>query len=331
MDQVLIPAVQIPTWRTKIAVETGVADNLLLTTWGGIGDQICSEPTLRFACDAFKNCRVSLWTEHPYFFEHIPFTKIYDAKDQPKLSDYFVMQTIVAPENLTWEFISHCVSHCVDFPSVCALRCTLPISYKAVQLPVKVSLSFKTHHAYLFDPKFVAIHAGKHWESKTFPKSWWDELLYQLKLAGKTPVLFGKEIDKNQGTVDVETKGCIDLRNILSLSESVWLLQRMNYLLCNDSSPMHMAATGKAHIGFVASAKHQDYLYHWRKNEKGIIDWAWRMQHFNKSGIWDVVDYCPNKAQTVTVDKCDPKLLESWLPDPAEMVDWVLTREVDNA
>lgn len=329
MDQILIPAVQIPTWRTKVAVDTGVADNLLFTTWGGIGDQICAEPTLRFACDTFKkSCKVSLWTEHPYFFEHLPFDHIYDGKDQPDLSKYFVMQTIVAPDNLTWEFISHCVSHCVDFPSVCALRCTLPISYKAVRLPVTVSHLFALSHRHLlFNDKFVAIHAGKHWQSKTFPKEWWDRLLDLLIIAGKTPVLFGKEIDENQGTVDVNTSGCIDLRNSLSLSQSVWLLQRMHALLCSDSSPMHMAVSGQAHIGFVATAKHQDYLYHWRYNDRSEVQWAWRMKHFNKGGIWDLVDNCPNKKETVTVDKCTEDDLKSWLPDPEEMVEWVVTRE----
>lgn len=329
MDQVLIPAEQIPTWRTKVAVDNGVAQNLLFTTWGGIGDQICAEPTLRFACDTFKKtCKVSLWTEHPYFFDHLPFDHIYGPKDQPDLSRYFVMQTIVAPNNLTWEFISHCVSHCVDFPSICALRCTLPISYKAVQLPVKVSSQFAMAHHVLQRSNYVAVHPGKHWQTKTFPKAWWDRVLSLLVYAGKTPVLFGKEVDETQGTVDVDTTGCVDLRNVLSLSESTWLLQRMQVLICSDSSPMHMAASGWAHIGFVATAKHQDYLYHWRRSHGGEIQWAWRMQHLNKGGIWDLIDNCPNKTETVTVDKCEPEQLESWLPDPEEIVSWVLSREV---
>lgn len=335
MDRIVIPATEMPAFRTFKAEQNGTLENILFTTWGGIGDQICAEPTLRFALEQFKNISVSLYTEYPELFSHLSFTNVFTPKNKPDFSKFFVFNTITNPETLVWQFMSHCVTHCVDFPSLCSLRCTLPIDYKAVKLePVpsldpfdsRKLLQIEKYMGAVDPDKCVAIHAGKHWESKTFPVEWWNEVIDLLIADGFVPVLFGKEVEEHQGTVATKTDGCLDIRNATSLTESIYLLQRMKYLICNDSSPMHMAATGRAHIAFVASAKHQDYLYHWRKNDQGKVEWAWRMKHFNKGGMWDVIDYCPNKKENVLVDKCDPELLKSWLPQPQEIIQWIKSR-----
>lgn len=319
MDKVIVPAVEIPSWRTTKALQDGVANKLLFTTWGGIGDQICAEPTLRFAIDAFKDSDVYLATENPELYSHLKFKKVYDTKKvKPIFENFLVFETIPDPKRLTFEFVSHMVTHCVDFPSLASLRCMLPMSYKSVILKPQVSLDRQQELSKYTHYRYVAIHAGKHWESKTFPKEYWDEILQILIEQGFTPVLFGKELDETQGTVDTITEGCIDLRGKTTLEESIWLLQRMQSMITNDSSPMHMAATGEAYIAFIASAKHHDYLYHWRKNQ-----WAWRMKHFNKGGVWDIISLCPNQADEVVVDKLDQNVLKSWLPEPKEVVKWI--------
>lgn len=320
-DTVNIPANQVPSFRTAVALQNKVAGNLLFTTWGGIGDQICAEPTLRFALDTFKDIDVSLATDYPELFAHLKFKKVYDLKiDKPDFDQYLKFDTINDPKSLTWEFMSHCVTHCVDFPSLCALRCTLPIDYKVVKLRPQIPDVLRGVFSVL-PPGFtfenaVFIHAGAHWESKTFPARWWEEVVADLVYHGYQPVLIGKEMAVGQGTVQINSKQCVDLRNKTTLNDTIWLLQRARFVLTNDSSPMHMAATGDAHIAFVATAKHPDYLYHWRKNEQGNPEWAWRMKDFGLGGMWDLMDHCPNKESDVLIDKVDPEILKSWLPDP---------------
>ncbi len=319
MDKVQIPGSEVPSFRTFRAIERGVEKNILFTTWGGIGDQICAEPTLRFAIDSFKDCHVSLATENPGLYRHLKFKKVYDLKKtKPIYENFLVFETIPDPKRLTFEFVSHMVTHCVDFPALASLRCQTPISYRSVILKPEVSLDRQNELKQYTDAKYVAVHAGRHWPSKTFPKDWWDSMLAELIHCGLTPVLFGKD-EEDQGTVATETKGCVDLRGITSLDESIWLLQRMQTMVTNDSSPMHMAATGDARIAFIASAKHQDYLYHWRKGE-----WGANMKHFNKGGVWDVVSHNPNQKDDVLVDKVDEDLLRTWLPQPQEVSKWIL-------
>lgn len=324
-DRIVLPAKEIPGYRTSVAVRDGVEKNLLFTTWGGIGDQLCAEPTLRFALDTFKGCTVSLASDMPEVFKHLHFHQFIDLKrERPDYSRYLVFETITDPKRLTWEFMSHMVTHCVDFPSLCALRCQLPISYKQIQywyeLPTDPDTKNELFKIVVEKEKHVLIHAGKHWESKTFPVSWWNSVYDEVVSAGLTPVLIGKDVDPSVGVVDVkiDERG-IDLRNRCSLNDTLWLCKNSASMICSDSAPLHMAAPGDAWIAFVATAKHPDYIMHWRKG-----GWAWRMKNFGKGGIWNVIDYCPNKQNTVEADKCDPELLASWLPEPKEMVEWIV-------
>lgn len=327
----IIPSMQLPSFRSTLALQRGIADKIMFKIWGGLGDQMCAEPTLRFALNHFKNCKIYLAAECPDLFNHLKFKRVFDLNhEQPIWENYFVFRTIVPPHNeLTWEFFSHCITNAVDFSSLCALRQQLPIAEKELlsvqprpKIPGLIDLAARAD-------EHVFVHAGRHWESKTFPKDWWDDVLKAIKMMGKTPVLIGANTDDNRGTVDVDVTGCLDLRNQTTVSQTIWLLQRVKVLLTNDSAPLHLAATsdptelqtGQTWIGFVATCKHPDYIQHWRKGQ-----WAWRMKNFGKGGMWDLTDYCPNKKDELTVEFVDPDLLRSWLPHPEEFAFWAVEK-----
>lgn len=318
-DRVTIPFEIHPLFKTEYAIQKGVEKNLLFRTWGGIGDQICAEPTLRYALKMFKGCRISLASEAPEMFTHLKFDHIYDLKkEKPNYEEYLLFDTITPPDdsNMVWLFFSHMLTNCVDFPSMCALRLQLPVADKEIQL---VGITPHDMHDGIrrIIENGVAIHPGRHWQSKTFPKDFWDRVLIGLKSRGITPIIIGAEADDNRGTVNVDTSGCLDLRGKYSLKESIWILQKVSVLLTNDSAPLHMAASGDAHIGYVATCKHPDLITHWRHGQ-----WQWREKNFGKGGIWEHVDFCPNKGEKVEAEFVDPKLLDSWLPNPYEMSSW---------
>lgn len=312
-----IPLGAIPGARTTIAIQNGVERNILFKTWGGLGDELCAEPTLRYALQQFKDCDVSLAAERPELFEHLKFKRVFNlAEEQPRWEKYLCFNTVVPSSDIVWQFFSHCLTNCVDFPSLCALRMTLPIEFKELQCPVTETIQLPA-----IGPR-VAIHAGRHWPSKTFPKDWWDRVIAGLVERGISPILIGAETDDNRGTVDVYTAGCVDLRGKLSIRGSIALLQAADVLLTNDSAPLHMAATGsKAWIGFMATCKHPDYITHWRNGQ-----WGYRMQNLGLGGIWDLVNFCPNNKDEVTVDKVDVEILRSWLPEPASVAQWAVDK-----
>lgn len=320
MDQVIIPAQMMPGFRTMKAIERGVESNLLITTWGGIGDQVCAEPTLRYAIEQFGSlANISLATHIPEVFRHLEFKEVFDLnKVAPVAENYLVFKTIPEQTDLSWQFLNHCVINCVDYPALAAFRCQLPVRAREVKLySTPIELPEDTR---------VVIHPGKHWPSKTFPKAWWDEVIVYLVGLGFKPVIIGKDMDDNRGTVDVSTEGCLDLRDKLDLNGMVYLLQNSRVVLTNDSSPLHIAASGPAYIGYVATCKHPDYITHWRRGE-----WGFRMKNFGRGGIWNDLDHLPNKANAVTVDACTKEQMDAWLPEPIELAEWaaIKSREFD--
>lgn len=313
---IYMPAKQLPVFRTRIATDAGVERRLLFKTWGGIGDQICAEPTLRYAQKKFKDCEFYLASEAPDLFRHLKFKKVFDLKEEtPNFSRFLCFETITPPNdsNMVWQFFCHMLVNCVDFPSMCALRSQLPIEDKEIQLHPDKPVGMNPNDII----NGVVIHAGKHWPSKTFPKEFWDRVIAGLKVRGIKPILIGADTDDNRGTVNVNAEGCLDLRNKLSIMDSVWVCQTAKVLLTNDSSPLHMAASGDAWIGYIATCKHPDMITHWRHGE-----WQWREKNFGKGGIWDIIDYCPNKDHEVTAEFVPEDILLSWLPAPIEMAQW---------
>lgn len=308
-----MPAHQMPGFRTSKAIHRGVEKNILITTWGGIGDQVCAEPTIRYALKEFASnnkVEVTLASHIPEVFRHLKFKRVFNLEQElPVFDNYLVFKTIAEQNDLSWQFINHCVINCVDYPAISAFRCQLPIKDREVKLysePVLLPVDRR-----------IIIHPGKHWPTKTFPKSWWDSLIKLFVETGYMPIIIGKNMDDNRGTVDVDTSGCLDLRDKLDLNGLVYLLQNSHVVLTNDSSPIHIAASGRAFIGFVATCKHPDYITHWRNGA-----WSWRMKNFGRGGIWEHLDHLPNKGDEVTVDKCSPEQLMSWLPEPVDMFSW---------
>ncbi len=315
-----MPGTYLPSFRTTIATQRGVEKNILIHTWGGLGDQVCAEPAIRYGMTHFHDCKFTLASEKPELFRHLKFEHVIDLKlGQPHWERYFTFRTIQDINHIQWEFMSHMLTQAVDYVSLCMFRLQMPIADREIQLhplPPQPHIEMQIPRV----PQ-VVVHAGRHWQTKTFPKPFWDAVLAQLIKEGVLPILIGANTDDNRGTVDVDANGCLDLRNQTSVNDMMWILKNADALLTNDSSPLHMAAAGRAHIGFIATCKHQDYITHWRQ---GI--WGWRMKNFGKGGIWDNQNYCPNASQRIEVDKVDPEILLSWLPDPIEFATWAATK-----
>lgn len=321
-----LPAWQIPNARIQIASDAGALDNICFVTWGGLGDQICAEPTLRYALRKFPQRRISLASEQPSLFRHLPFADVFDLKRvQPLWNKYLAIRTIEdQTTHLSAEFFAHMLTNCVDYVSICALRSQLPVADREVKLVPTDEEVASVCDAIDLSAPLVAVHPGRHWPSKTFPKDWWDAVLARIVAQGATPVIIGADTDDNRTTVDVDTTGCIDWRNETCVMETVALLQRVPVLLTNDSSPLHMAVSGDAWVGFVATCKHPDMITHWRRGK-----WSWRMKDFSRDGMWNTLDVCPNKdakAGEVTAEFVDEATLRSWLPEPHDFADWAVAR-----
>lgn len=324
--RISIPGSHIPSFRTRVAIQDSVERRIMMRTWGGLGDQICAEPTIRYAIKKFKDCDFFLASEHPGMFKHLHpnFKHIFDInEDDINYNRYFLFDMIKPPNdsNLVWQFMSHLLTNCVDFPSLCAFRLQLPVEDKEIKLHGEApKLTYDEMKSVM---NGILIHPGAHWQIKRFPVSFWNGVLNRIRFAGKVPVLIGGTLDDNRTTVKgLNTSGCLDLRDKTTVEESIWCCQNAAVLLTNDSAPLHMAASGKAFIGFIATCKHPDMITHWRQGQ-----WQWREKNFGTGGIWDHIDYCPNKKNQLETEDVPDELRDSWLPDPTQYALWALEKQ----
>lgn len=326
----MVPARFVPSFRVVYAEERGKRENILFRMHGGLGDVICAEPAVRYAMKHFKGLTFSLATVYPGLFQHLKFDNIYTEANVADLNldSYLMYENTDTSNELAAEFVCHTLMHGIDYASLYMWRMLLPRAERQIML-VPTQEEIRKASEFLDPVRDVVLHPGKTWASRTMPKGWWDKVIKAVQARGFRPVLIGGQVDLGFGpngtarasTVDVDTNGCLDLRSQLSVMETVALLQQANVLVSNDSSPVHMATTGSAWIGFLSTVKHPDHLYTYRNGT-----WAWRMQDLARGGLYEDLDACPNKKSAIKVDQIDIQDLLRWLPDPGAVARWACDR-----
>lgn len=326
-----IAAELIPSFRIVLARERGIHRNILVRLTGGIGDNVCAEPAIRFALNTFKDTSISIASDEPEIFQHLEdrLLEVWNTKvDTPNLDGYLVFDSFHAAGHLSNEFLAPPFVHCVDYPTLNMWRAQIPMRDRCVQL-VPTKQQYDNAAELINESTDVVIHPGRTWPSRTMPKDWWDNITRILILAGKRPVIIGNEVPNDvqaRGTIAINTEGCLDLRDKLSIMESVAILQRAKVLITNDSAPLHFAASGDAWIAFLSTVRHPEIITHYRNNG----EFGWRMKNFAKGGVWESFDFCPSHEDQIRMDIVRESLMQSWLPDPSEIASWAIEKVNNN-
>jgi len=249
---------------------------------GGLGDQINAEPTIRFMREyIYPDAEIVVATHFPRIFEHLKdkITIVEQGKANLKNdTPYYLMSSLPGPETSTWMIVSNLLSHTVDYCSIATLRRTLPMKDKQVKLEVSLKDT-----ANLIDiigirnlDELVVVHPGRHWQSKTFPVKFWQEIVDGLADKGLKVCIIGKDelgdppnfTAGARGTVDVKCpEGVIDLRNLLDLGSLMALLSSAKVLISNDSAPIHIAGAWDNWIVLIPSCKHPDHVLPYRQGQ----------------------------------------------------------------
>lgn len=314
----------IPSFRTCLAVEQKVQDNIMIRMTGGLGDNICAEPAIRYATETFKTANITVYGDTPEIYQHLPITQFRSTETAPDLSKYYVFDTFQQDGHLSNEFIGPPFTHCVDYATLNLWRCQIPRKDRWVKLvPSDIE---RAHADEMILQNDVVIHPGRTWPTRTMPKWWWDDVIRGLLRAGARPVLIGSEINhvtQTRGTVDVNAGECLDLRGVLSVMGSVAVTQAARVVLTNDSAPLHMAASGQAWIGFLSTVRHPEIITHYRSGG----EFGWRMHDFARGGLYQSFNLHPGaKEQQTRFDAVRTSTMKSWLPDPAEVATWAVAK-----
>jgi len=233
---------------------------------GGMGDQVEAEPAIRFLKEkVYPEEDVILATHWPRLFEHLDIP-IYEHGEFTFKMDtpYYQVMTLPDPNSLQWSIVSHLMCHSVDYTAMALLKRTLPLSDRTIRL--KVNGEVKNVQSILGTvdlENLILVHAGKHWQSKTLPTEYWQEIIDGLAENNKV-CLIGKD-EHLRGTVDVKCpENALDLRNLLDLGSLIALISKAKILLSNDSAPVHIAGAFNNWIVLLPTCKHPDHVLPYR-------------------------------------------------------------------
>ena len=168
----------------------------------------------------------------------------------------------------------------------------------------------------------VLIHPGRGWETKTFPVTWWEEVIRGIRAAGMKVGLIGKEVNDQHGYVPVNCEVDVDFRDKISVKGMIALIAHSPLLITNDSVPVHIAGAFDNKIILLPSCKHPDRILPYRNGTqyykakalfKKILDddhvvtptsmIGWKM------GGWQIGTFKPGHT------------IEEYIPEPKQVIE----------
>jgi hypothetical protein len=296
--------------------------HILISVIGGLGDQICAEPAIRFMMNnVYPGDDIIILTHFPRIFQHLNLPVFSHDEFIPEFdTPYYHVLSLPGPEKPQWSIVSNLLCHTVDYCSIALLRRILPMADKRVQLTWDLDdltglidiIGIRNVN------ELVLVHPGRHWESKTFPVEWWQEVIDGLYEAGLHVCIIGKNEDETRGTLDVIAReGMLDTRDRLELGALIALLANSKLLISNDSAPIHVAGAFDNYIILIPSCKHPEHILHNRNGSP-----YWRAKALYKRLALDDCDSRPTSGYSgydISGEFLHDKY-DAYLPEPSEVV-----------
>lgn len=293
--------------------------NIAISISAGMGDQICAEPAIRYVKKLYPDVKFHLLTHFPRLFDHLDLP-VYSYDEWSGLDEPVMFMYTCPDDDNSEHHLSHVLFHPTDFATMSMIKRTIPSEDKTISLRLDPNDVMNMTNMVLEKSKgnpLILIHAGKWWDSKTFPVEWWQEVVDRLS-ERLTVGLIGKTIDDKQGYQPVVCpNNGIDFRDITSLGELMALISLSKVLLTNDSSPLHIAGAFDNWIVTIPTCKHPEHILPFRngtQNYKTISKY--------KSLLLDDLEIRHTEFKTDTIDRIpDGKTIYDYLPEVDEVVD----------
>lgn len=236
---------------------------------GGLGDQVEAEPIIRYCLENdFKGCKITVLTNYPEIFYHLKdriniITDYFYEIKNPFLLSYDILPELNHPIHRlikpTW-----CI-HPTDWASLIILNRLLPNIEKQIKLEINPDLL--NVNKINFEDPIVTIHPSQNDEYRTLPNSYWVELINKIiKLKDiKTIIIIGKD-GKEKGVNDfiIKNSKIIDLRNQTNISDLFYIIKNTDYLISNDSAPIHIAGAFTCKTILLNTLKSPEYILPFR-------------------------------------------------------------------
>ena len=303
--------------------------NIVIDVTGGIGDQATSEPAVRYFCNVLQpDDNIIILTDYPEFYSHISKTLI-NKKDFKGLQEPYI---VLMPQPHINAHPMHTIApatqvHSVDFACLCLCGQMIPDEDKRIRIDVtdkgyEEVLSLLKSPYVDMNKKIILVHPGLGWESKTFPKVWWEEIVdtlskeYQVIIIGKH-MEDGNTTNRN-GVIKIDyPDNALDLTEMLTTDGLVALIRLSDMLISNDSGPIHIAGAFDNWIVLIPTCKHPDNVLPYRRgNDK----------HYKSVAIYDKLTMDNKNSSPVNFKTEGHRLdylkgnIEDYIPDSQKVI-----------
>lgn len=304
---------------------------LFVNISGGLGDQVCAEPVIRYMREKlYPEARIFAITTYPELFTHIHGVTI--SKDPPTDKVDAVHRIDIHPAESTnfHQYSLNMMTHPVDYISMQALKRVLPVEDKRIKLP-DTDIDLVPWEEYI-DPatwpgakNLILVHPGQGWSSKTFPVEWWQAVIDGLAEEGYRVGIIGRDLQKDGITPDSAhtylpvrcPESGVDLRDKLSTLALVRLLKSAPVLITNDSAPLHLAGAYDNYIVLIPTCKHPEHLLPYRHGSQ----WYKAVALYKRLACEDY-GFCPTNPAIRSIQHL-VRPIEEYLPDPQDVVNIV--------
>ena len=306
-------------WKNKRSFGWPYKRNIIITVGGGLGDQLCAEPVARYIINKiYPDQNIVIITHWPRLFKHlnVPAMKQEEYNMNPIKGPVYIMETMPDVNKPVWAFLTHTLSHSIDFSSIASIHRLIPDEDKTIKLEPSVDGIKEALEMVKDLTDYVLVHPGRGWPSKTFPKSWWESVIKGLVDNGLRVAVIGKHISDEQGYVDVDVpKEVVDLRDMLTLEGLIGAISQARVLISNDSAPIHIAGAFDNFIILIPTCKHPDMVLPYRFGSK-----SYKTKSLYKKLTVDYIDSSPTMVHGQTLDYVVGNILD-YLPDPETVVE----------
>ena len=294
--------------------------NIDIQVHGGLGDEICAEPVIRYIIEhAYPDANITITTWYPRLFIHLP-VPVYQMGEFKYKNDtaYYRMDTMAKHNDLSWKFISPNLLHGVDYSSIMCLRGIIPNEHKRIKLKItNEDIAEVEKIIGKINDNTILVHPGKGWPSKTFPAQYWKEIIDKLATQSQI-IIIGKDISDEQGAITFDTpSNVINTINLLSIGGLIYLISRGKILISNDSAPIHIAGAFDNHIILIPTCKHPDHVLPYRQCDKSIA--------LYKKLTCDAINSTPTNVHGQTIDYVVGDIMD-YLPDTDIIVNEAIKR-----
>ena len=235
-----------------------------------LGDTIAAIPTINKLAKA-HNAKITVFSSHPYLFKNHPSVKnslpINSSKEGYKVYNVpFIKEETINNQKLAFKH-----SH-IDIRQFHALSLGFSLLPEEMETDLYIEEEWKTEFK-----DYVVIHPTTTWESRTWDREKWQDLIYKLNNQNIPVVAIGKR-SIEQGNREVYDKTVMDIDipygiDLMDNPESTigkvrGLLKHAKTLVTMDSGILHIGGTTDVHIIQLGSSINPKFRAPYRKGSQ---------------------------------------------------------------